>query len=144
MPQSYFQLYIHIVWHTKGRRSLLQGRLEQTVHDEIRRRLDEEDLLTLAVSSAWDHVHVFAGWNGSTAVGEFVSRAKGASSFRWNHEERSEDQPELRWQRGYGAISVARPSIDAVIRYVDHQKQLHRKRDDLRQRLERSRAPSPD
>jgi len=141
MAQSYFQLYIHIVWHTKGRRPVLGGRLEETVRAEIRHRLHRNDLLSLAVGSAWDHVHLFAGWNGSVAVGEFVSRAKGASSYRWNQEERTEDEPELYWQRGYGAVSVDRPAIDAVIEYIDRQKQLHR-RDDLRERFEQSRAPS--
>jgi putative transposase len=125
MAHSLIRVYLHYVWHTAGRESLLRGRLETFVDRQIRATLQEEELLTLAVNSAWDHVHVFAGWNGSTALGDFAQKAKGRTSYLWNNKAKRDGEPDLSWQRGYGVLSVRRSDVSTVINYVDGQKRHH-------------------
>lgn len=126
MTHSFMRVYVHLVWHTKYREPILAGRLEEYVLGEIRGVFDEFDLVTAAVNAAWDHVHTLVGWQAELSIAEIVQRAKGRSAFSWNQHERQDDEPKLKWQRGYGAVSVSPDRVDRVIGYIDRQKRYHR------------------
>jgi REP element-mobilizing transposase RayT len=70
-----------------------------------------------------DHVHLLTQLPPSVAVSEFMGQVKGALAFRVNREIRP--QFKIRWQEGYGALTLRRDEVPKVIRYIDNQEQHH-------------------
>ena len=56
---------------------------------------------------------------------ERLWRIKGAASYRVNHELRPRFK--LRWQEGYGVLTLRRDEVEQVGRYIDEQEEHHRK-----------------
>ena len=89
----------------------------------ICRDLDAE---LVHVSGAADHVHVVTTLPRTLSQAELVEKTKKASS-KWikllgGH------YRGFFWQRGYGAFSVSPSQLDAVLRYIEAQKEHHRTR----------------
>ncbi len=61
------------------------------------------------------------------SVAEAVRKIKGGSS-KWIHEEWN-DRSSFGWQRGYGAFGVSQSHVEGVERYIDRQKEHHRRFD---------------
>ena len=129
MGSSNLQVYIHFVWHTKHRESILRGDLELFVHDRITEIAEDEELDPLAINSAWTHTHLLVRWNATTEIGKAVGRWKGCTSREWN---RDFDSPTtLKWQVGYGAFSIRPEDVPVVMRYIGRQKHHHRYNTDV-------------
>jgi len=60
------------------------------------------------------------------AVADFVGQLKANSSKHINEEKNS--ILKFHWQDGYGAFTVSRSKVDAVLAYIDGQLEHHRKR----------------
>ena len=83
----------------------------------------------MAVNSAWNHTHSLFGWNATVALSAAVKKLKGKTSYDWNQKVCAGIAvgPRLKWQRGYGAVSIHRNEIKATMRYIDRQKHHHAK-----------------
>ena len=77
----------------------------------------------LALNGMPEHVHLVARLTATVSIANVMKQVKGASSHFVNHELQAE--PHFRWQDGYGAFTVCRNDLDAVIAYVKGQKQHH-------------------
>ncbi len=124
MTKSRVEVYLHLVWRTKFNRRVLSGELECFVHQRIGEIADEIGLPCLAVNSAWDHVHVLLRWNKAVAISNAVQEIKARTAREWNAQ--NEPVAALRWQSGYGAISVSPSSVSTVRAYIFDQKRRHR------------------
>lgn len=122
--RSYSELYIHVVWRTKYSRRCLAGDLETFVHRRVREAAEELGLSVLAINSAWDHLHVFLRWDGKVSLSEGIGQMKSCAARDWNRQ-RSDGDPELRWQLGFGAVSTRRRCVPRVVSYIHQQKRLH-------------------
>jgi REP element-mobilizing transposase RayT len=71
----------------------------------------------------FDHVHLLVRLPPSLLVSEFIGQVKGASAYRVNRD----IQPEfkLRWQEGYGVLTLREAELPAVSRYIDNQERHH-------------------
>ena len=73
--------------------------------------------------AAWeDHAHLLIQLPATLALSKAVQLVKGGSS-QWV----GEHGPEFAWQEGYGAFSVSKSNIDAVVKYIANQEAHHRK-----------------
>jgi REP element-mobilizing transposase RayT len=83
-----------------------------------------------------DHADLLARLPPTVTVSGFIGKVKGATSYRVNREVKPRFR--LRWQEGYGVISVRKGEIEKVSRYVDGQEEHHKrgKLSDLLERLE--------
>ena len=70
-----------------------------------------------------DHVHLLVRLPPTVAVSEFIGQVKGAASHRVNEEIRPSFQ--LRWQEGYGALTLRKDEVERVSRYIDTQVAHH-------------------
>ena len=94
----------HIVWITKYRYKVLEGKLRERIREIIRRVCDELGVTIVSGVLSREHVHMFVDIPPHIAVSDFVRRVKGRSSHRAQME-----FPELRrrywgrhfWGRGY-------------------------------------------
>ena len=127
MPQSLAQIYLHIIFSTKGREPFLKekefcGRLHAYLVG-ICRNLKCPSLIIGGVA---DHVHILCRYGRGISVSDFLREIKRPSSG-WVKSE----NPKLRsfkWQDGYGAFSVSPSHVDALKKYIADQEEHHKKK----------------
>jgi putative transposase len=99
---------------------------ERVIYGVIHRKAEELQLILHAVGGVEDHLHVVVSIPPKIAIADCVRHFKGASAHAVNH--MPGRAANLRWQEGYGALSVSEPLLDTVIAYAKHQKEHHRAR----------------
>jgi REP element-mobilizing transposase RayT len=127
MYRVFNRVHVHFVWATWDRLPLLVDEaVRRAVHACIAAQCKELSCEPLAVGGVEDHVHLLAGLYQTVAMSDLVGDVKGASSHLANHEYRVD--PELRWQRGYSAVSVSPSAVGRVRSYILSQPEHHRDR----------------
>src|SRR5438045_9762414 len=106
MPQSLAQIYLHIVFSTKGGSPFLQ---DTTIRDETHKYLggtcNKLDCPVLRVGGVADHVHILCRLGRTITVADLVKELKRDSS-QWL-KTKAVDLADFYWQKGYGAVSVS-------------------------------------
>lgn len=125
MPNTYTQLYIHIVFAVKYREAIIHKDWEDRLHLYIIAILQNNGHKALAVNSAFDHVHILIGLNPKQSISDIMRLVKGDSS-EWINKEKLTKR-KFQWQEGYGAFSIGRSHLDTAIKYILNQKEHHQK-----------------
>lgn len=125
MPNTYTQLYIHFVFAAKYRMAIIQPEWEE-LHRYITGIVQNNGHKLLAINSATDHLHLFIGLNPSQSISELMRLVKGDSSEFVNKQ--GFTKRKFQWQEGYGAFSNSNSQIDSVVKYINNQKEHHRKK----------------
>lgn len=126
MPQSLSCIIIHVIFSTKDRAQVLDAEIRPSLHAylaTVARNADCECFRTGGVS---DHVHLAVRLTRTLTIAKLVEELK-TSSSKWLKTQ-SPSLTEFSWQRGYGAFSVSPANLDALLHYIDHQEEHHRKR----------------
>jgi REP element-mobilizing transposase RayT len=79
----------------------------------------------LSINGMPDHIHFLVGFNTHQSISDFMRDAK-ANSSKWINE-RKLTKSRFEWQTGYGAFSYSKSSIDNVSKYINNQKEHHKK-----------------
>src|ERR1700736_3922914 len=138
MPHSYSNLLTHIVYSTKNRKPFIDADLESHLFPYFGGIVRQLGGKLYLVNGVEDHVHLLAELPPTIAVAEAIGKIKGSSTY-WIHQS-SPDRSAFAWQRGYGAFSVSKSNVSSVARYIERQKEHHRKQsfqDELRELLRR-------
>ena len=122
MSHTYAQNVIHVVFSTKDRRKLMSGEIRPQMWAYAAGICKKLDILVLAVGGIEDHIHFLIQVPPSLALAKAVLAIKSNSS-RWA----SEEGRKFAWQQGYGAFSVSRSNVPAVVRYIQNQEAHHKK-----------------
>jgi putative transposase len=126
MAHTYASSLFHCVWSTKERRPLLSDELQGRLWPYLGGIARKNKMKAIAVGGVEDHVHILLSLPTTLDIAKAVQLIKGGSS-KWVHDE----FPEMRrfsWQEGYGAFSIGISQVDNTVRYIENQKQHHRKR----------------
>ncbi|MFQ5490600.1 MAG: transposase, partial [Phycisphaerae bacterium] len=84
---AYFEIYLHIVWHTKGKAALLRGPIERAVHDFLRERIiSREGAFIDQIGGTDDHVHLAVHVAPTIEVANWIGELKGSCSHYINTE----------------------------------------------------------
>ncbi len=128
MPNTYTQLYIHVVFTVQGRQSLIPEKNKDELFKYITGIVqnNKRGHKLLAINGMPDHVHMFIGLNPSQALSDLIRDVKAASSGFIK--EKKWLAVRFSWQEGYGAFSYSRSDIDRVVKYIRNQEDHHRKR----------------
>ena len=126
MPNTYTQLYIHFVFAVKYRMAIIQPEWEEQLHRYITGIVQNNGHKLLAMNSVTDHSHLFIGLNPNQSISELMRLVKGDSSEFVNKQ--GFTKRKFQWQEGYGAFSNSNSQIDSVIKYINNQKEHHRKK----------------
>jgi REP element-mobilizing transposase RayT len=123
MPHAFHQLYYHFVWATHSRELLIDRRwrpqLLEILNDEVKKRGG----WLIRHNAMPDHIHLLVRLPPKVTVAEFIGEVKGATSFRVNRDLKSRFK--LRWQEGYGVLTLRKDELEKVSRYIDDQEQHH-------------------
>ena len=118
-----YNLGYHLIWCTKYRRKVLSPKIELRLKELIRKKAEEIEVEIVEMETMPDHIHIFVKSKPTYSPHFIVQQFKGYSS-RELREEFSELRSRLPslWTRSDFCESVGCISADAIIRYIENQK----------------------
>ena len=136
MPQSLAQIYVHLVFSTKGREGLIPSAIQPRLHAYLAGTFNAMGCTAVQVGGMPDHIHILFRLSRTMTVSDAVKNAK-VESAKWMKDEGGVAR--FAWQAGYGAFSVSASLVEEVTRYIQNQADHHRARtfqDEFRRLLE--------
>lgn len=125
MSNTYTQLFIHLVFAVKGRKSFIQYSWEDELYKYITAVVQNDKHKMLAINGMPDHIHIFVGLQPAISIADLVKDIKRASNSWIN--EKGFIKEKFEWQIGYGAFSYGKSQIERVCNYIANQKNHHNK-----------------
>jgi REP element-mobilizing transposase RayT len=125
MPSSHVASYVHLVFSTKERQRLILREWEDRLYSYMGGIIHGMDALPLKIGGIEDHVHSLVRLKSKHRLDYFLRDLK-ADSTGWVHKEITKM---FEWQKGYGAFSVSPTSVEDVRRYIERQKEHHKRID---------------
>lgn len=128
-----FDLKYHIVWTTKYRKPVLEGRLALRLRTLIREICDTYQIQIIRGHVSKDHVHIFISMPPQISVSKIAQYIKGKTSRKLLIENPSLNKKfwgQHLWARGYFAASSGAITDEAVMDYIAHQDEDTEKRGD--------------
>ena len=122
---TYTSLLTHVTFSTKRRQPFITPDVEVRLLPYLGGIARQLGGTLLVSNSVADHVHLLMVLPPTLAISEAVGKLKGSSS-KWIHDTFPEHRS-FAWQRGFGAFSVSRSNVPGVARYIEEQKEHHRK-----------------
>jgi len=122
---SYVKIWVHAVFGTKYRESLIVHKIKKQVHQIIVNEIKGLDCTLLAINGMPDHVHILFLMNAQKSIADIMKQIKGGSSYQINQQDLMTGK--FAWQVGYGAFSVSESGIEKVKDYIKNQEIHHQK-----------------
>ncbi|UII33776.1 IS200/IS605 family transposase [Fulvivirga ulvae] len=125
MPNTYTQIYIHIIFAVEGRARLIPKAHKKELHKFISGIISKRGQKLLAIHCMPDHTHILVGLKPTIALSDLVRDIKaGSSNFisakNWV-------KGKFQWQTGFGAFSYAHSQLGVVINYINNQDERHKR-----------------
>ena len=127
MPNTYTQIYIQLVFATKGRENKIRSEFRDEIEKYITGIFTNKEQKIIAIYLNPDHIHVFFSYkNLRISIPDLVKVVKTEATNFIN--EKKMVRGRFSWQEGYGAFSYAKSQKDAVTKYILNQEEHHKKR----------------
>ena len=123
---SYSRCWLHLVWETLRRESMLDQRAAAKVSIYLSDYSKEKGIYMRINYFNSDHTHALIDLPTNLTIENAVHLLKGSSSH-WINENRLL-RGHFSWGRGYGAFSVSHSDIERASDYIAQQAAHHRKR----------------
>lgn len=125
MPNTYCQIYIHLMFAVKFRQSQILPSLRDELEKYISGIVRNENQKLLAIYCMPDHCHVLISMTPDKPISDLVRDIK-ANSAKWMNE-RHKLPGRFEWQVGYGAFSYSQSQVSTVVNYILGQEEHHLK-----------------
>jgi putative transposase len=125
MPSSYVSNQVHLVFSTKNRLKVIPEALQPKLWSYLAGIAKTHGMHAIAIGGIEDHAHALIQMGSTLGIAKAVQVLK-ANSSRWMNEH---SRVRFEWQEGYFACSVSRSQVPTVVRYIQNQKEHHRKID---------------
>ncbi len=125
MSRTFLQLFVHIVFSTKGRAPLIVPDLKPELHAYLGGLMRELKGKAHAINGMEDHVHLLVSLPPTLSLADMLRFLK-SNSCKWVHEKWPQ-RSSFAWQFGYGAFSVSKSNVAEVEDYIRNQGEHHRK-----------------
>jgi putative transposase len=126
MPQSLSKVILHIIFSTKDREEWLDSDVRPRMHAYLATVCRDRGAEFVYVGGVADHVHIVTTLPRTVSQAQLIEEVKKSSS-KWIKALDARYRGFF-WQRGYGAFSVGRGQLGAVVHYVEAQQEHHRTR----------------
>ena len=134
MPNTYTQLYVHVVFAVKGRANCIHSQWKENLYRYITGVITNNGQRLMIINGMADHIHLLIGLKPHCNLSELVRDIKSNSS-RWVNENRLV-AGKFEWQTGFGAFSVGQLEVQRVVNYIFNQEEHHRKRSFMEEYVE--------
>jgi len=125
MPNTFSQIYIHVVFAVRGRENLINTKLKDELCKYICGIVNGNHEKVYAINGMPDHIHVLLSVQPNTLLSDLMRDIK-ASSSKWINSNKYV-KGKFQWQEGFGAFSCSQSQLDKVIAYIDNQEIHHKK-----------------
>jgi REP element-mobilizing transposase RayT len=126
MSHSLLKIWIHGIFGTKDRTTLIKNSFEAQLHEHIKEKLERDlDCKLRAINGTEDHVHILFLLSPNFNLKDIFQNVKGESSHWINSSDFMKNK--FAWQTGYGAFSVSESMVNEVEKYIVGQKEHHKK-----------------
>jgi REP element-mobilizing transposase RayT len=125
MPDTYTQLYIHVVFAVSSRQALIKPHFSSEIQRYITGIVKNKGSRLLAIKAMPDHVHILLALDPKTSISDLMREVKASSS---GFMKKKFNLSLFSWQSGYGAFSYSKSQIDSVIKYILNQEEHHRQK----------------
>lgn len=124
MPQSLAQIYLHIIFSTKYRKSILDDIISLELYPYLAGICKSLDCPPINVGGYYDHIHILCKFSKKITLIKLLEETKRVSSI-WI-KTKGQKFADFHWQNGYAAFSVNPAHIDVVAKYITNQKKHHK------------------
>ena len=124
MGQSLVKNYLHLIFSTKHRQSLIDEPIENELHAYLGGICKNLECHPLKIGGYTDHVHILCMLSKKITLIKLLEEVKSHSSG-WI-KKKGDNYKNFYWQDGYGAFSVNPSEIDIVANYIANQKEHHK------------------
>ncbi len=122
MSHSAVEIYLHVIFSTKGRLPLISENLENRLYACLGVISKENKCPILKINGTHDHLHLLVKLHSTVAISVLIKELKSHSSG-WLKKQGVDD---FSWQEGYGAFSCSVTHLDPLKKYIDNQKEHHK------------------
>ena len=123
MPNTYTQIYIHIVFAVKGRQPLIPKEHKVELHRYITGIVTNKKQKVIEINSMSDHIHILVGIAPEAALTDLVRDIKANSSKFINRKRWIVSRFE--WQKEFSAFSYSHSQLGAIANYIRNQERHH-------------------
>ena len=135
MSHSLCKIWVHSIFGTKFREDLILPEYEKEIHNLMLDEFRKLDCRVREINGTENHVHALFLLDKKHSPSKVMKQVKGAVSMKINELDLSPDN--FKWQVGYGAFSVSETRVKVVQRYIQRQKEHHKKVETLEAELTR-------
>jgi REP element-mobilizing transposase RayT len=125
MSQSLVKNLLHLVYSTKHRRAWIPEEVDGRFYAFQAGAYKKLASPALVIGGADDHVHALFSLSKNQALKDVVEEVKTCSS-KWMKVDGPKNR-DFHWQNGYSAFSVSQSNVEDVRRYIERQKEHHRR-----------------
>jgi len=123
MPHSCVENYLHIIFSTKNREPLIHHDIETRLHSYLVGISRKRKVPILKINGMEDHIHMLIKLHPSVALATLLKEYKAYSSS-WM---KKQGASSFAWQNGYGGFSYSKSMLESISRYIENQKNHHKK-----------------
>ena len=124
MSQSLSQLYIHIIFHTKGK-SRINTNDDDKLYSYIGGVIKLTGSVPIRINGMSDHIHILCILSKNISLSALVKSIK-TSSSKWLKGV-APCYACFEWQRGYAGFSVSQSVREATTNYITNQAEHHKR-----------------
>jgi len=126
MAQSLSKILLHIIFSTKNRTGLILDELEEELHAYLATSIRAQGSNAYRIGGTQNHIHIACSLSRTMTVSKLIEAMK-TSSSKWM-KEKDKRCDDFSWQAGYAAFSLGQSQLSALIKYIENQKEHHKKK----------------
>lgn len=125
MSQSLAKVHLHVVFSTKNREPMILADVEKELYAYIATISNELKCPVHKINGTENHVHIACCLSRTITMAVLLEEIKRSSS-KWI-KTKGPAYRKFAWQTGYGVFSFGESQLQHVVRYINDQKEHHRK-----------------
>ncbi len=126
MADTFTQIYIQVVFAVQNRNAQIHKNWEEELYKYITGIVQNRGQKMLTINGTSNHIHFFIGMKPTCCLSDLVREVKKSSDAMVK--EKRLTPYKFKWQEGFGAFSYSHSQLGDVIRYVETQKEHHKKK----------------
>jgi REP element-mobilizing transposase RayT len=125
MSQSLSKLYVHTIFHVKNEQIFIRQEDEKELYAYMGGLIKQTFSDPIKIGGTHNHVHILANMSKNISLAKFLEEIKKNSS-RWI-KTKDVHYRNFAWQGGYAGYSVSQSKVEVVTKYIENQKEHHKK-----------------